>query len=270
MPLVSIGDADLAVEVAGSGPPLLLVAGLGGRGEFWRPHVAPLAERFRVVLHDHRGTGGSTRSEGPYSVARLAADVLRLMDALQIECADFVGHSTGGAIGQHIALQAPHRLRRLVLSGTWCGPDATFLRVFELRRRVLELGGTRDYYALGALLGFPASWLAAHPELLGRSLDDAVASFPGTAIELARLEAVTGHDLREQVGRIGVESLVLGASDDLLTPEHFQRELAARMPRARLRMLPTGGHFFPRTRADEYRDLVGAFLEEPVHEPRRA
>jgi aminoacrylate hydrolase len=270
MPLVSIGDADLAVEAAGSGPPLLLVAGLGGRGEFWRPHVAPLAERFRVVLHDHRGTGASTRSAGPYSVERLAGDVLRLMDVLQIERADFVGHSTGGAIGQHIALEAPQRLRRLVLSGTWCGPDATFLRVFELRRRVLELCGPRDYYALGALLGFPSPWLTAHPDLLGRSLDDAVASFPGGPIEFARLEAVTGHDLREYVGRIGVETLVLGAADDLLTPEHFQRELAARIPGARLHLLANGGHFFPRTRADEYRRLVVDFLEEHDHDRTRA
>jgi aminoacrylate hydrolase len=269
MPLVPIGDAELAVESTGTGPPLLLVAGLGGRGEFWRPHVAPLSERFRVVLHDHRGTGGSTRSAGPYSVARLADDVLQLMDSLDIPRADFVGHSTGGAIGQHIALHAPQRLRRLVLSGTWCGPDPTFLRVFELRRRVLELCGVRDYYALGALLGFPASWLAAHPQLLGRNLDEAVEFFPGSAIELARLDAVTGHDVREHVGRIEVETLVLGAADDQLTPDHFQRELAARIRGARLHLFPTGGHFFPRTRAGEYRDLVTAFLEEPFHDPTR-
>lgn len=268
MPLVSIGDCELQVSSEGDGSPLLLVAGLGGRGAFWNSHTQKLAEHFRVITHDQRGTGRSSRWVGSYSVRRLADDILQLMDALGIARADFVGHSTGGAIGQHIALHAPDRLRRLVLSGTWCGPDSTFIRTFELRRKVLKDCGAREYYVLGTLLAFPPSWIAERPESLGRTISETEHWYPGFEIEAARIEAVMNHDLRDRLGGITTPTFVLGASDDQLTPEHFQRELADRVCDARLHVFPNGGHFFPRTRPDEFRDRVLSFLKEPVDATR--
>jgi pimeloyl-ACP methyl ester carboxylesterase len=176
---------------------VLLVAGLGGRGEFRPADVTALARVFRVITHDHRGTGGSTLSPGPYSVARLADDVLRPMDALGVERADFVGHSTRGAIRPHLALRAPQRLHRLVLSRTWCRPD----------------------------------------------------------------------DLRDAVGGIALPTRVLGSADDGLTPAHVQRELAARVPGARLHVFPSGEHFFPYGRADEFANLLLDLLTEADDEP---
>ena len=63
MPHVKLRDgAELYYEKHGSGPPLLLVPGLGGDGRWWGENVAKLAEQFTVVVHDHRGTGRSTLS----------------------------------------------------------------------------------------------------------------------------------------------------------------------------------------------------------------
>ena len=137
MPTLSIGDAELYYEDAGGGEPLLLVPGLSGRGSFWANQVTEFSRDFRVVIHDHRGTGRSTHSRIRYSVEQMADDVLRLMDGLGIEAAHLVGHSTGGAIGQVIALEHPRRLRSLVLSATWAGPDPYFQRLFESRKGVL-------------------------------------------------------------------------------------------------------------------------------------
>jgi hypothetical protein len=107
MPTLSIGDAELYYEDTGSGEPLLLVPGLSGRGSFWANQVAELSRDFRVVIHDHRGTGAQRALAHPHSVEQMADDVLRLMDGLGIEAAHLVGHSTGGAIGQVIALEHP-------------------------------------------------------------------------------------------------------------------------------------------------------------------
>ncbi len=161
MPHVSIGDADLHYEDAGEGPPLLLVAGLGGKGSFWASQVPALSARFRVVTHDHRGTGASSRSAIVYSAAQMADDLIRLMDALRIDRAHLCGHSTGGAVGQHVALRYPDRLGRLVLSGSWCGPDALFVETFRLRRQVLITCGPQAYYLLGTLLAAPADSITA-------------------------------------------------------------------------------------------------------------
>src|SRR5437867_6086630 len=145
MPSVSIGDADIYYEEAGEGPPLLLVPGLSGVGSFWAPQVRELARDFRVIVHDHRGAGRSTHSRIRYSVEQMAADVIGLMDALGLDAAHFVGHSTGGAIGQVLAQDHARRLRSLVLSATWAGPDPYFRRLFEARKQTLLDSGVEAY-----------------------------------------------------------------------------------------------------------------------------
>ena len=83
MPHVKLRDgAELYYESRGHGPPLFLVAGLGGDGRFWDANVAALTKHFTVVVHDHRGTGRSTLSRIDYSVAQMADDALQLMDTL--------------------------------------------------------------------------------------------------------------------------------------------------------------------------------------------
>ena len=113
--LVLPDGGELAYGVVGDGPPLVLVSGLSGVASFWDPLVPALAERRRVILHDHRGTGASSRCLIPYSVDRMAADVLALMDHLGVARADVMGHSTGGAIGQTLAVEHADRVGRLVL-----------------------------------------------------------------------------------------------------------------------------------------------------------
>src|SRR5262245_49490881 len=99
---VTIDGGSLAYDEAGAGLPIVLIAGLGGRGTYWSAQVEAFRARFRTVVFDHRGVGDSEGAP-PYSVERWADDTLRLMDELGLERAHLVGHSTGGAIAQVIA-----------------------------------------------------------------------------------------------------------------------------------------------------------------------
>ena len=124
MPFAPIPGGKLYFETSGSGPPLLLVSGLNGTARFWSLQVPRLAERFTVVVHDHRGVDRSSRDAIVYSIEQMAGDTLALMDYLDIDSAAMVGQSTGGAIGQHLAATQPQRISRLVLSSTWTHADA--------------------------------------------------------------------------------------------------------------------------------------------------
>ncbi|HEY3187728.1 MAG TPA: alpha/beta fold hydrolase, partial [Solirubrobacteraceae bacterium] len=166
MPKIAIGDGELYYEVTGDGPPLLLVPGLSGVGAFWAQQTPDFARDFRVIVHDHRGTGASTHSRIRYSVEQMADDVLRLMDGLGIESAHFVGHSTGGAIGQVIAQDHPARLRSLVLSATWGGQDPYFRRLFESRRETLLACGVEAYLRASVLMLAPPWWVRANDAAL--------------------------------------------------------------------------------------------------------
>lgn len=262
MGLVSIGDAEIYTEIHGEGEDLLLVAGLGGRAQFWKEQVGPLSKRFRVILHDHRGCGRSTPSRIVYSAEQMADDLLKVMDALKIERAHFAGHSTGGAIGQQIALRAPDRLRNLVLSGSWAGPDEYFLQLFRMRREVLISCGPAAYLTLGTMLATPSWHLQERLVSSKKFLEERIADFPGLEIELSRMSAVTSHDLRSHVHRIDRRTLVIGAEDDQITPIGFSRELARRIPGAKLVELPKGGHFAPIAMAESWNRAVLDFLQE--------
>ena len=159
MPKAAVGGIELYYESYGAGPPLLLVPGLGGVGSYWRPQIDAFSKRYKVIVHDHRGTGRSTRSEMAYSVDQMTSDLLNLMDGLGIERAHLVGHSTGGAIGQTMAIEHPDRIDRLVLYASWTCCDPFMRRVFETRKTLLLESGVEAYIKATPVFLFPDWWM---------------------------------------------------------------------------------------------------------------
>lgn len=250
--LINIGEAEIYTETHGDGEPLLLVSGLGGTGGFWANQTAALATNYRVITHDHRGVGRSTAAPVVSSAPEMAEDVVRLMDALDIEKAHIVGHSTGGAIGQNIAFKYPERVQTLVLSASWAGPTPLFVDLFRTRRDVLINSGVKHYMMIGTLLASPAWAIEKDYTNMDDYLAARIAHFPGLEVELARLNAVMTHDMRYQVADIKVPTGVISARDDSLTPLSMSDELAQRIPNATQVVLAEGGHFCPVTVKDEY------------------
>lgn len=262
MDLLALRDGEkLAYEVVGDGPPLLLVSGLGGVAAYWAPLVPRLAERFRVILHDHRGTGVSSHSPIDYSVEQMADDLLQLMEALGIDRAHLIGHSTGGAIGQVLALDRPERIDRLVLSSTWTAADAYFRRLFEVRGRILRDSGPEAYVRSHALFMNAPWFFRDHAEELEAAEGPAVAQFAPAAVMLSRIDAILRFDRSAELGRIAAPTLVSCARDDIVTPAYYSEELGQLIPGARVEIAETGGHFYPRAFVDDFVDLVVGFLE---------
>lgn len=260
MAKLSIGDAELYYEQAGEGPPVLLVPGLGGVGAFWAKQVAALSRDFRVITHDHRGTGQSARSRITYSVEQMADDVLRLMDGLKIETAHLVGHSTGGAIGQIIAQDRPERIQRLVLSATWAGQDGFFRRSFAARKDILRQGGIGAYWRASALLLRPPAWISSNEAALLEEEAKTLADPPDCDILQSRIDAILRFDRRDRLSAITAPTLVIVAADDMVTPLHLSEELADKIDSARLTVLRYGGHFVPVVDPAPFNEAVGAFL----------
>lgn len=257
---VNVGDADIHTEVTGDGPPLLLVAGLGGRGAFWQKQVQAFAKAFRVITFDHRGCGDSTPDKVVYGAEHMAEDVLALMDAMSIPKAHLIGHSTGGAIGQHIALKAPDRLEKLVLSCSWAGPDTYLTQLFRTRREILISCGPLAYLTMGTYLAMPARNLQQQMTSARAFMEERLAAFPGLEVELSRINAVYTHDLRSELHKITVPTLCIGAEDDQITPPGFTEEMADLIPGAQKHLLDFGGHFCPIAATDAYNPRVIEFL----------
>ena len=144
----------LAVEVAGSGPGLLLVHGFGGAKEDFSDHVEVLARDHRVVIFDHRGHGASDNPESPaaYSLDRLVTDTLQVADATGLDSFRLLGHSMGGMVSRRVQLREPERVEALVMMDTCAGPIPGFDA--SLMDLAADVALTRGKAALKELLDF--------------------------------------------------------------------------------------------------------------------
>ena len=262
MAFFELSDGErLYYETHGSGPPLVLVTGLSGIAGFWAQHVEALAENFTLVLHDHRGTGQSSLSQIDYSVDQMADDVLQLINHLSFDRVHFTGHSTGGAIGQVLALDHRERLERMVLSATWAGQDAYFNLFFEWRKKLLLEVGPKDYLRSILLVAKPPQWFREHPEEAADLTPEMLnARVPDLHCAASRLDAIMAYDRRAQVNGITTPTLVICTEDDMVTPPYLSWELAELIPGANLTLLPDGGHFYPQTRPEAFLEAVIGFL----------
>lgn len=125
-----INGIPLRYEAHGQGFPLVLAHGYTASLEMWEAQVEPFAERYRLLLYDCRGHGGSGAPQDPslYSMDTLAEDLRGLLQHLGLQEAFVGGMSMGGVIALHFALAYPQMVRALLLFDTV--PGGPFLRKF--------------------------------------------------------------------------------------------------------------------------------------------
>ncbi len=225
----------IAIRIDGAvdRPPLLLSNSLGTTFRMWDAQIAALGEVFRVIRYDSRGHGRSDAPAGDYSIARLAADALAVLDSLHIETAAFVGLSKGGMVGQWLGAHAPERLTRLALANTaaWMGPASAWQGRIETVMRD-GMGAITE-----AVLErwFTPRFREASPQAVAPVRDMLLATAPqGYAGCCA---AIRDMDQRASLGAIAVPTLVIGGLQDPATPPATAEEIADGVAGSRLVML---------------------------------
>jgi len=265
MPRIAIGDCHLYYERHGGGFPILLESGLAGHAYHWRDQIPVFAKHFDVIVHDQRGIGQSAHCRMAYTVERMAADVIELMDALNVERAHLIGHSMGAAIAQILAIEHPDRLASIVLAAGWTRSDPYFRRVFGMRREILTKLGAAAYLQSASLLHYPPWWVARNNETLQQNEAQNLATFPAPEIVASRIDALLAFDRSAELARIRTPCLVVGCEEDMVTPAYFSEELARLVPGAEVKMFPRGGHNFTQTMARDFNLAVLPFLK--AHSP---
>ncbi len=260
MPVISANGIQQYYEIAGDGPPLLLVAGMGGTANYWAEQVDAFAEHYTVITYDQRGTGRSDHTPVA-GIEQLRDDVLALLDALGFARVDFVGHSTGGNIAQIVAIENPERLAKLVIYASTTHGDAYRTKVWRVRRAILEQLGPELYGDMSSIMLYPPRWIAENSEKLERQQADQMNMLPAPEVQTSRIEAVQAFDRRDQLSRITTPTLVICAKDDNQTPAYFSEDLAANIPAAKLILMDYGGHACSRTVPDEFNQLILKFLQ---------
>jgi aminoacrylate hydrolase len=243
------------------GPAVILSAGLGGTGAYWRPNLAALAKDHRVILYDHRGTGRSDRTlPATHDVEDMADDVIALMDGLGLPSAHFIGHAAGGLIGLTLALRASERLSSLVVVNGWTRLDPHFARCFEARLALLRNTGPRAYLRAQPIFIYPATWGSEHRDAIDAELEDQLAHFQGSDNLEKRVAALQAFYLDDRLGEIRTPLLAVAAKDDMLVPWTCTPAFADRIAGAKVALLDWGGHACNVTNPHAFDALVLEFL----------
>lgn len=241
-------------------PPLILSSGLGGSTGYWAPNIPVLAEHFRVIAYDHRGTGRSDRTlADTLSVEEMARDVILLMDALDIARTHIIGHALGGAIGIETAIRTG-RIDGLVVVNGWRSLSPHTRRCFDARLALLHGAGERAFLDAQPLFLYPSDWIVSHDAELRAELDHHLAAFPGVETTARRIAAVQAY-APDPAGLAALESLfVIATRDDFLVPFATALDLAASVQRAHVATFDWGGHACNVTDPDAFNRLVLEYL----------
>jgi poly(3-hydroxyoctanoate) depolymerase len=260
---VEVDGVRLRTSVRGTGRPVLLITGLGASLDLGLPFEQALAAcSCQVISFDAPGIGQSTGYSFPRRMSGLARTVEQMVGELGYEQLDVLGVSLGGVVAQQLAHQAPELVRRLVLAATGPGlgglpgSPAVLLTLATPRRYYQP-----DYYrqVAGRIYGGTAR---TDPDGL---LHGSVARFierPTLAGYFGQLYAISGWTSMPWLHRLPQPTLVLAGDDDPIVPLLNGRILTCRIPRARLHVVPGGGHLFLLERPAEIAGLVADFVYE--------
>jgi pimeloyl-ACP methyl ester carboxylesterase len=258
--MVQAGDVTLAYREAGLGFPLIFINGFASTMDTWNPPIlARMAEHFRVIIFDNRGTGYSGTSGEPFSLPLFARDTAGLMDALGISSAHILGHSMGACIAQELALRYPEKCGSLVLvSGECRGPGSRPLQPGILEQLMDKSGNIQDIAGRMFSLIFPPSWLSTHnpweycPEVYETTSNETVAR------QASAFLAWTGT--YDRLPAVRSPALVIAGKDDVIIPPENSGLLAGCIPGAQWIEFAGGGHGLMYQFPDRFSDCVVDFL----------
>jgi len=242
------GDAGL--------PALVLSNSLGANLAMWEPQVNPIGSRYRLLRYDTRGHGRSSIPPGPYTVADLGQDVLRLLDFLGIEQASFCGLSMGGSTGIWLGINAANRIGKLVLADT-----AARIGVAEVWSTRIEtvLRDGLDSVIPGTLeRWFTPSFHSAHPDVVAATS----AMLHATDVQgySACCAAIRDADFRASLQFIHSPTLVIAGTHDPVTTPEDGRYIAQNIANASYVELPAA-HLSNVEAASEFNAALLDFLD---------
>src|SRR6266508_3500036 len=255
MAIVKVGDINIEYYVEGSGPPLLMIMGLGGQASSWgEPVLEGLQRNFTTIRFSNRGTGATDKP----------ADAAGLMESIGIEKAHVFGISMGGMIAQELVLNHPQRVQGLVLGCTNCGPAHSVTVPAETLNR------------FGQIMSLPVEerirefWnVAVTPQFIEGS-----AAFLDHIMEIGMVHptpmetfgrqfaAIQAFDSYDRLPQIKSPTLIIQGDMDALVPAENAQVLHDRIPGSRVRIVQGTGHCFFWEQPEEVVEEIVAFLSK--------
>lgn len=231
-------DCDFTVE--GSGPPLVLIHGIGAARDAWRFVIPHLRSHFTVVSYDLRGHGTSPLPKGKFGLDDLVADLERVRLRAGFERAHIAGHSLGGMIAPAYARANPDRVFSLGLLSTAAGRSEEDSAGVRTVIRAMEEKGIDEVLDSLTERFFSDAFIEAHPEIVQRGKDQVIEMDADVFMRVLGIHADT--EMLPWLPEVAAPSLVLTGGDDEDCNPRLNRLVADALPDAELVILPGYKH----------------------------
>ena len=235
---IKANGIEIAYEITGAGPPIVLCHGGEADHRNFFNFAPVMAESFTVIAYDQRDSGETTNGTEPYTSRDLGKDVGALIEALGYDRAHVFGTSFGGVIAQEAVLNCPEKVDHLILSVTWPGPERPVTDEFyklALSEKTLET--TRTYWQMF----FSRDFARAFPEEVHARMQQVV--FPRSREQSARRGyANSTFNGSDRLPSVRNPTLVLSGGDDRIVLPELPRRLAKLIPGSRHVVLEGIGH----------------------------
>ena len=266
MPVMITENTSIDYDLHGEGPPLILINGLGFGRWGWFKQIPALSRHFRTITFDVRGERALRNGVGD-----LTADVVALLNHLEIGKIHVLGTPLGGFVAQELALQRPDLVDRLVLVCTsygHAGPET--MSQWALKDMIgwpsLSIEGT---IRRGLETATSESYRTERPEEFEQIVRWRLADSPSLSAYYQQMRAGARFDVSRRVGSITSPTLVIHGAEDRYVPVANATALAECIPQAKLRVLGDAGHLvFIERFADVNREVV-TFLKPRKPRTRR-
>jgi pimeloyl-ACP methyl ester carboxylesterase len=251
-------DAEIFYEIRGNGPPVVLLHPFPCDHEFWHPVATALDSRYRLILPDLRGHGDSEIGEGPALMPKQANDIARVLDAVGVGKAGFVGCSIGGYILFEFWRRFRAGMSSLALIDTRPQADSAEARANRLKAAdvVLEQG-TEPFIEsmIPKLMG--RTTVATRPDLVAgaRAM---MRKMSAEDISLVQRGMAERPDSVADLQTINVPTLIAIGEEDVLSTVADGELMRQNIPGSQLKVIPKAGHYSPW----EQHELVGKVLRQ--------
>ncbi len=261
---VRVNDIDIHYRFDGKdhGPLLMMAHAMGTSHRLWDWQVPALADRYRVLRYDWRGHGDTSAPPGPYTLAQFVDDAIGLMDALSLEQVHWVGISTGGMIGQGIAIHHPARLLSLTLCNTTSASSPWYRSWVKERQAVVREQGMEPVWDMTKRLWFTDKFVdAANTDY--HAVRDV---FVRTQIAgyLGGTSAVADLAYQDDLHRIRIPTQIIAAGDDSATPVEHSHAIHQRISNASISVIEGQRHFSNVEVPDEFNRILRHGLDSII------
>jgi len=266
MPTLESNGADIYYEVHGRGNPFIFFSETACDGEIWKLYQVPEFSRdHRVIIHDYRGTGQSSKPTMDYTTRMFCDDALAILDHLGVQDAVVLGHSMGGRVAQLLALEHPKLVKKLILASTGASfPGAAGLPL-AMCKEMIEWGYEKYVRDHTIQVGFTDEFVKTQSEHLEAFFRARLANLGPVEFYLRHVLARQSHDTSGRLKDIRVPTLVMvgeleGDPRAVMSHRTSSEILANGIPNAKFVTLPGQKHNYFASAPDEAHKVIRDFL----------